>query len=300
MRAQQLTFCALLGLSGSSSFVGTTSVEPKIEANDDQGSGSSDENETLSQNLLDEIEDSFFDALSRDPSCNDEDCWAPPESTLDTTGSSGGESVCSSGEVLNEVGDPSKDISTTPELNQKCTIPVDKHWGSDPDILRMRDKLREAGSVAGGKPKENEDSQQEKRKPPPKNRRPPVFLMPGLASTRLIAWKFKGCPEHPLLSDIKVLDIAWLNVNLIFQLGTVASSCFIDCLSLGLNQTDTDDLEMGCKLRPDEGLDAISSLSPSGIGSELLVGGTNTGKEEANEDVLRPFELISLCQSMRG
>lgn len=32
----------------------------------------------------------------------------------------------------------------------------------------------------------------------------------------------------------------------------------------------------GCKLRPDEGLDAISSLSPGSISSSLLVGGTNT------------------------
>ena len=32
----------------------------------------------------------------------------------------------------------------------------------------------------------------------------------------------------------------------------------------------------GCKLRPDEGLDAISSLAPGSISSNLLVGGTNT------------------------
>ena len=32
----------------------------------------------------------------------------------------------------------------------------------------------------------------------------------------------------------------------------------------------------GCKLRPDEGLDSISSLAPGSISSNLLVGGTNT------------------------
>lgn len=53
-------------------------------------------------------------------------------------------------------------------------------------------------------------------------------------------------------------------------------SCMSECLQLGRNQSDTDDLSTGCKLRPDEGLDAISSLSPGGIGSQLLVGGTNT------------------------
>lgn len=32
----------------------------------------------------------------------------------------------------------------------------------------------------------------------------------------------------------------------------------------------------GCKLRPDEGLDAISSLAPGSISSSFFVGGTNT------------------------
>ena len=59
-------------------------------------------------------------------------------------------------------------------------------------------------------------------------------------------------------------------------MGTVSDACIQECLRLGLNQSDTDDLDVGCKLRPDEGLDAISSLSPGGIGSNLLVGGTNT------------------------
>lgn len=39
------------------------------------------------------------------------------------------------------------------------------------------------------------------------------------------------------------------------------------------SQADTNDLETGCKLRPDEGLDAIASLSPVHLGSQLLVGG---------------------------
>jgi Lecithin:cholesterol acyltransferase len=68
----------------------------------------------------------------------------------------------------------------------------------------------------------------------------------------------------------------WLNINLLVQMGTMNDACLQECLRLGLNQSDTDDLDVGCKLRPDEGLDAISSLSPGGIGSTLLVGGTNT------------------------
>jgi hypothetical protein len=93
----------------------------------------------------------------------------------------------------------------------------------------------------------------------------------------LVAWKFKACPHHPLLSDIKVLDNVWLNINLLFQMTTLDSACLRECLQLGWNQSDTDHAETGCKLRPDEGLDAISSLSPgNSLGNQLLVGGTNT------------------------
>ena len=49
-------------------------------------------------------------------------------------------------------------------------------------------------------------------------------------------------------------DYVWLNVNLIAQMGTIDVSCMQECLRLGQNQSDTDDLETGCKLRPDEGL----------------------------------------------
>lgn len=221
----------------------------------------------LPQAIVDEIEDSFFDALARDPSCDDEDCWAPPKSTMETEPSDeyNASETCSL--------DAQKEMDAA---NVQCreTPVVDKHWGSDPNILRMRDRLREAGSVAS--PKKDQVKDDHKKPTSMKNRRPPVFLMPGLASTRLVAWKFKSCPQHPLLSDIKVQDYVWLNINLVLQMSTIESSCLKDCISLGLNQTDTDDLETGCKLRPDEGLDAISSLSPSGIGSQLLVGGTNT------------------------
>jgi hypothetical protein len=78
------------------------------------------------------------------------------------------------------------------------------------------------------------------------------------------------------LSDIKVQDYVWLNINLILQMGTINVVCMKECMTLGWNQTDTSDLSVGCKLRPDEGLDAISSLAPGGLGSSLLVGGTNT------------------------
>jgi hypothetical protein len=126
-------------------------------------------------------------------------------------------------------------------------------------------------------------------------RRPPVFLLPGLASTRLVSWKHKPCPQSPLLSDIKMLDYVWLNMNLLIHMATIDVRCWSECMTLGRFQKDYDEDDeeswvnitedgmkdlpsstRGCKLRPDEGLDAISSLSPGSISSSLLVGGTNT------------------------
>ena len=47
-------------------------------------------------------------------------------------------------------------------------------------------------------------------------------------------------------------------------------------MTLGINQTDMDDEDIGCKLRPDEGLDAISSLAPGSVTTNMLIGGKNT------------------------
>jgi hypothetical protein len=198
---------------------------------------------------------------------------------------------------------PSTNVPPGSASKAKQQLHTDKHWGSDPNILRMRNQLRQTGSgesirfAEQRKAKEqssNDNEQQQQNEQQQNNKdskdsnsnnngskdnsnpRPPIFLLPGLASTRLVAWKFKACPQHPLLSDIKVQDIVWLNINLIMQMGTIDCSCIQQCMQLGWNQSDTDDLSTGCKLRPDEGLDAISSLSPAGVGSQLLVGGTNT------------------------
>jgi len=218
----------------------------------------------------DDVEDSLYDPLQADPDCDDNatDCWAPPQSTVEETS----ERVTIDAITCSYGGDdPDKDFNTTICGEKTEEYVVDRHWGSDPAILRMRDKLRQSGSGLS-----KQHGQQHNN-----NHRPPIFLMPGLASTRLVAWRFKSCPHHPLLTDIKIQDNVWLNVALVVQMGTIDVSCMKECLQLGVNQTDTDDLETGCKLRPDEGLDAISSLSPGGIGSQLLVGGTNTvyGKE---------------------
>jgi hypothetical protein len=221
-------------------------------------------NEITAEELHDTIEDSFFDPVVSDPSCsldgisskNNSDCWGPPETTVET------EEVFIDATRLYGGDDPSELEGDEKEQTTKKVL-RDKHWGSETHILKMRDKLRNAGK------------QHSNVTNPHENRRPPIFLMPGLASTRLVSWRYKSC-SNPLLSDVKVQDYVWMNLNMLLQMATIDGSCFLECMTLGLNQTDYDDEERGCKLRPDEGLDAISSLAPDSIGSKTLVGGKNT------------------------
>ena len=182
-----------------------------------------DFNDLQDPNREDPIEDSMLDPLASDPSCLEggADCWEPPESTIETEVKI--DATCSYGG-----DDPSEEVCTPTQVE------VDKHWGSDARILRMRDQLRNAGSGSSEAGR---------------NRRPPIFLLPGLASTRLVAWRHKKCPSHPLLSDIKIQDYVWLNINLVIQMGTIDVACMKECMKLGTNQSDTDDLSVGCKLR---------------------------------------------------
>ena len=207
----------------------------------------------------DGLPDGMLYPFAVDADCQGEDCFAPPESTIETTRVQ--EEVCRVA-----VGEEEADVCLLKEVD------VDKHWGSDKRILAMRDKLRKLGSGMY-----DEKLQGEQVHPFDLNRRPPVFLMPGLASTRLVAWKHKDCPYSRLLqSPIKFHDYVWLNMKLLVQMGTIDGTCWHECMTLGRNQTDSDIGEQGCKLRPDEGLDAIASLAPGGLGAELLVGQTNT------------------------
>lgn len=230
------------------------------------------ENETENgdnQKLKDQIDDSFYRPVIADPSCSSgskpessqqEECFHPPESTIETE-----QVVMDATKNICGGQDPSDQdtcINLDSEEGQgKKTKVVDKHWGTDETILKMRDKLRDMGRGTTENPHEN--------------KRPPIFLIPGLASTRLVSWKQKTC-SNALVSDIKVQDYVWMNINILLQMATLDDSCFLECMTLGLNQTDMSDPEIGCKLRPDEGLDAISSLAPDSISSNMLVGGQNT------------------------
>ena len=78
------------------------------------------------------------------------------------------------------------------------------------------------------------------------------------------------------MSDVKVQDYVWMNINMLIQMKTIDKTCFLECMTLGLNQTDMENDETGCKLRPDEGLDAISSLAPGSVTTNMLIGGKNT------------------------
>jgi hypothetical protein len=127
---------------------------------------------------VDFIEDSFFDAIQVDPDCmasaatdgnngntkRIDDCWKPPDSTLPT-------STTSTVHVQQRPPQPSASATTTETCLETDThnieiqsflqnhttrgtttnvtsitgekrFIVDKHWGSDPDILRMRQKLQ--------------------------------------------------------------------------------------------------------------------------------------------------------------
>lgn len=154
----------------------------------------------------DRVEDSFYDPLQADPDCvattgNDatdaSSCWAPPSTTIEQ------ETIPMDASCSFGGDDPDQDLassSSTSTCDAEGQV-IDKHWGSDKNILRMRNKLRDSGSGVSRLFQTNSDGGDSNT-----NRRPPVFLMPGLASTRLVAWRYKACSQHPLLSDIKVLD----------------------------------------------------------------------------------------------
>eukprot|EP00537_Pseudo-nitzschia_pungens_P017584 CAMPEP_0172411686 /NCGR_PEP_ID=MMETSP1061-20121228/77517_1 /TAXON_ID=37318 /ORGANISM="Pseudo-nitzschia pungens, Strain cf. pungens" /LENGTH=1010 /DNA_ID=CAMNT_0013147899 /DNA_START=211 /DNA_END=3242 /DNA_ORIENTATION=+ len=260
-------FMLLVALQSSCYYV---TVFQQVDASDVADEGVTEKNEDLAENeqfhTTDQIEDSMFDPLSADPSCSlsgEDDCYAPPQSTIEVEEVEKLDPTCFKGagdddpDFEDEMGKQKKDQQCE-AADGKKKVKRDKHWGDNPKTISMRDHLRERSKYT------LTDS------------RPPIFLVPGLASTRLVAWKFKKC-AGALSSDIKVQDNVWLNINLVLRMGTTIDiDCLKQCLSLGVNQTDTDDWETGCKLRPDEGLDSIASLAPGGIGADLLVGGTNT------------------------
>mmetsp|Transcript_1879 Transcript_1879/g.2953 ORF Transcript_1879/g.2953 Transcript_1879/m.2953 type:complete len:727 (-) Transcript_1879:341-2521(-) len=90
----------------------------------------------------------------------------------------------------------------------------------------------------------------------------PILLIPGFASSRLRAYTFTDCPGNVL--DFTLNSDVWLDVGMVLA----AKSCFIHCM--GLNPEDQSDPENPrCRVRPDQGLDAISELSPGRLTGPL-------------------------------
>lgn len=138
---------------------------------------------TTTTSVKDEVEDGFFDPISPDPSCNEDpitdvegECWNPPTTTIeqetvvvDVTAMYGGDDPSDTfdddDDDDNDKDDDSKQKNERKKGSTKTKI-VDKHWGSDERTLKMRDQLRGKGASSFDQ------------------KRPPIFLMPGLASTR--------------------------------------------------------------------------------------------------------------------
>eukprot|EP00051_Salpingoeca_urceolata_P022929 m.381543 g.381543 ORF g.381543 m.381543 type:complete len:1176 (-) comp20042_c0_seq38:61-3588(-) len=79
----------------------------------------------------------------------------------------------------------------------------------------------------------------------------PIVLLPGFMSSRLEAWKASGCGGM----SVGILDPVWISLQNVAHAAFV-DGCFINCLKLGVNQTDS----RSCRLRPMTGLSAITAL----------------------------------------
>ena len=209
-----------------------------------------DTEDQILEPLQDTVDDGIYDPFNYDASCvydttGDQVCdgWSLPESTIEVT-----EEAVNLTEFTKAVygGDDPDDDEVEGDSAEKVERSkrskvrvVDKHWGSDEKVLKLRDALRKSGQLGGkriptnnskrwkGKNANDEKSRKsnqrrrqkvEEHKNPEDDRlqenlgRPPIFLMPGLASTRLVSWANKAC-QHPLVSDIKMHDYIWLNVK---------------------------------------------------------------------------------------
>ncbi len=92
----------------------------------------------------------------------------------------------------------------------------------------------------------------------------PIVLIPGFASSRLRSYSTTDCPGN--LLDFNLHDDVWLDVAKV--LGT--KSCFLHCMGLD-PETAADPTDPDCRVRPDQGLDAITELNPGVITGPLSV-----------------------------
>eukprot|EP00658_Telonema_sp_P-2_P078006 TRINITY_DN720_c0_g1_i1.p1 TRINITY_DN720_c0_g1~~TRINITY_DN720_c0_g1_i1.p1 ORF type:complete len:649 (-),score=137.05 TRINITY_DN720_c0_g1_i1:63-2009(-) len=102
----------------------------------------------------------------------------------------------------------------------------------------------------------------------------PLLLLPGFASGRLRTWRDKYCKAELAGLELggrgagyKVGDAVWIDTPMI----VAQRACFLKCMRLqnGTDPEPTDDGMGSCRLRADEGLDAISQLDPGIITGPL-------------------------------
>ncbi|XP_065834922.1 uncharacterized protein [Oscarella lobularis] len=88
----------------------------------------------------------------------------------------------------------------------------------------------------------------------------PLVIIPAFASSRLRVWQTSGCRDG--LTNFKIGGDSWLDLAMYFS----ARRCWLDCVELDpVTQDDTPT----CKSRADEGLDAVTELSPGFITGPL-------------------------------
>ena len=96
----------------------------------------------------------------------------------------------------------------------------------------------------------------------------PIFLLPGLMSSRMVAWQHRECVGY----DIDPMDQIWISVEKIMQMKITDSTCWVNCLRLDKDQIDPSD----CKVRSMTGLNGVAQLHDSlagttGIFRELII-----------------------------
>uniref|UniRef100_A0A7S2D1D4 Phospholipid:diacylglycerol acyltransferase n=1 Tax=Octactis speculum TaxID=3111310 RepID=A0A7S2D1D4_9STRA len=107
--------------------------------------------------------------------------------------------------------------------------------------------------------------------------RPPIVLLPGMASSRLVNWREKHCA---FLNSIRPKDVVWLNLGKLVETRTFDPKCWLECMKLDPGGKDLSvnisvpsrtekRPKSQCALRPAEGLDAVSVLAPGVVSGRL-------------------------------
>ncbi|KAJ0400288.1 hypothetical protein P43SY_006128 [Pythium insidiosum] len=115
----------------------------------------------------------------------------------------------------------------------------------------------------------------------------PVVLIPGFASSQLVAWKKHACNhtiQRNLYRDVNVGDRIWLDATRVLA----QSDCWLRCMRL--DQRSQADAE--CRLRAAEGLAAISELDPGLVTGPLSTIWRGLTTHLVEHFALEPSEIV--------